>query len=557
MYEKYKSELLRSTVLLIVITSIISIIISVLDFVVPIMLSNFIDNYKSNKELLGFVAKLFIFYIISYMSKMLLNNIFKNYAIKFKTKEHMRLLNFMFQMKYSQLNKCEPTYLVERITMCVNTLYDVYAETISQFIISILSIVIAIAISFSVNKPIAMVFLVLIPIQILGYKKINSALGNKCIVLQKVVADSFKNILSVTSNVDFIKQTGDNKKILKILTPFVEGIHKENASVNKFAKDISTTLNQVITIFHNLIYILAAFFMISKQITPAQFVLISMLAGLYNSNLSNIVKVNVNLRDMKGVNEFIEKEIMYNVEEDGEQEISDIKTVEFDIQNLGYEDATLIEKGQFMAEKGDVVMISGESGTGKTTLMKGLIKFLHCDTISVNGINVKEVQNRSLRNRVSFFSQNIPIISGSIRDNVTMGEDISIETFNALKKHAYLQKFYDLPKGLDTKVLENGSNLSGGDKQKIALARLYIENPDIIILDESTNSIDEENSYRIIKDIVEDFKDKIIFIISHDSYIKTFCNKIVTIKDKQIYMEKQDITGTLGLKLTQSSTNLA
>ena len=75
-----------------------------------------------------------------------------------------------------------------------------------------------------------------------------------------------------------------------------------------------------------------------------------------------------------------------------------------------------------------------------------------------------------------------------------------------------MKKFFALEKGLDTVILENGANLSGGDKQKIALARLYLEHPDVIILDESTSSLDKETAYEIMNDIIENYKDKIILI---------------------------------------------
>ena len=96
-----------------------------------------------------------------------------------------------------------------------------------------------------------------------------------------------------------------------------------------------------------------------------------------------------------------------------------------------------------------------------------------------------------------------------------------------------MKKFFDLDDGLEHMIYENGSNLSGGDKQKIALARLYLENPDVIILDEITSSIDKKSEELIFEDIVENFKEQIIFVIAHDDNVKKYCNRFIKIENKK------------------------
>lgn len=537
-YKEYNRRLFYSTLKLIIFTSMISILIACLNFIVPLMLPAFINNYDADANFVLFAIILFSFYILAYLARMLLNLIFKNYSIHFKTREHMKLFEIMFRMKYDKLNRYEPTYLVERITVSANTLYDVYAESISKIVVAVVSIAIALGITLTVNKIITVILVILLIVQVFGYKQINKALANKCIHLQEASANSFKNIISVTSNVDYIKQLGKHSGILNVIESYVKALYKENAIVNKFAKDISTTIATVITILQNFVYIFAAISMIQNQITSAEFILISMVSSLYMSGLSDIVNININIRDMKGVKKFIQEELMNHLESEDGVSIEEIQTIDYDIHNFGYsESETLIETGFVHVQRGDVVMIHGASGSGKTSLCKGLLKLVHVDSIKINEIDIDQISNESLRAKVQLFSQNIPIITGTIKDNITLGEDVDPEIFEALSTKSFLKKFYDLPDGLDTVILENGSNLSGGDKQKIALAKLYLESPDVIILDESTNSIDEESSYEIINSIINEFNHKIIFIISHDSHVMSFCNKIVTIKDKVLTEE--------------------
>lgn len=159
---------------------------------------------------------------------------------------------------------------------------------------------------------------------------------------------------------------------------------------------------------------------------------------------------------------------------DGNVELGIISEIEYSIENLAYEDNVLIKEGNFKVKPRDIVKISGESGSGKTTLVKGLVKFKDMN-IKINGIPISSYSNESIRNKISFFSQNVPIIAGTIKDNILMGKEVDEERLELLKDKPFLNKFFTLNEGLDTKVLENGSNLSGGDKQKIALARLYLE----------------------------------------------------------------------------------
>ena len=113
-----------------------------------------------------------------------------------------------------------------------------------------------------------------------------------------------------------------------------------------------------------------------------------------------------------------------------------------------------------------------------------------------------------------------------------MGKTIDELRWQELLKYDFMKILLD--KGLEKMVLENASNLSGGDRQKIILARLFMQNPDVVILDESFNAIDEdtgENLFEILKSI---YTDKILIIISHSSKYLERCNKMIEIKDKEL-----------------------
>lgn len=132
---------------------------------------------------------------------------------------------------------------------------------------------------------------------------------------------------------------------------------------------------------------------------------------------------------------------------------------------------------------------------------------------------------------LSFYSQNVPIITGSLYDSLNFGRpDEGQEVYEKLE---FLDKFKRNGSIAETEILENGNNLSGGDKQRIALARLYTEDVDVLILDEPTSSLDEKTEEKILGMALQQ-KDKIIFLITHRKDNLKYCNKVYQFTDKGV-----------------------
>ena len=533
MINQYKKELTKSSVYLIIFTTITSMFISATEFIGPLLIRNFVDNYNLDKFNISTLIWILVTFICCYIFKVFLNRMKNNYSVVFKTKESKKLIGLMFKMKYLELNKLEPTYLIEKITYTIDTLFSLYAETIAAFIIAIITIIGCIIFMIFVEPMVAVMFIIIIPIQIFGYKKLNKKLSDICVKLQTINAKSFTNIISIASAVDYIKQSSDPKHINDMLGKFLKTIYGENAKVNKFAGVVSITLSDIISILSNGIYIYVTILLITSKLTLSDFIFTSLINSIFFPALNRIVGANINLRDLKGVYSFVEEELLSNLEIDGTKILEKIENIDFDIKSIGYNDNELISDVDMKIFPGDVVMIKGESGCGKSTLVKGLIKFLDLENIKINGNNIREYKNSALRNKISFFSQNVPIVTGTIKENILLGAEKDDNLLDKIKDKEFMKKFYEYPDGLETKIFENGSNLSGGDKQKIAIARIFIEDPDVVILDEITSSIDRETAEVILGDIVNSYKDKMIFIISHDANVEKYASKVYEIKDKK------------------------
>jgi len=174
---------------------------------------------------------------------------------------------------------------------------------------------------------------------------------------------------------------------------------------------------------------------------------------------------------------------------------------------------------QLEAKPGDIIAIVGSSGAGKTTLINLLPRFYGATSgqILMDGIPTQEVTLTSLRAQIGIVSQEIVLFDESIRWNIAYGTDGASDTeIEAAAEAAYADTFIKkLPKGYDTRIEKGGANFSGGERQRLAIARALLKNPPILILDEATSALDTESEFIIRKALASLMKNRTTFVIAH------------------------------------------
>lgn len=193
--------------------------------------------------------------------------------------------------------------------------------------------------------------------------------------------------------------------------------------------------------------------------------------------------------------------------------------IEFDRVSFAYGEETILHDISFAADRGQMIALVGESGSGKTTIANLLARFWDVQEgeVRLRGVNVKELPMEELMAQISMVFQKVYLFEDTIYNNIAMGrpEATYEEVVEAAKKARCYDFILRLPYGFDTLVGEGGASLSGGEAQRISIARCILKDAPIIVLDEATASVDADNEVYIQQAMSELCRDKTVLVIAH------------------------------------------
>lgn len=224
-------------------------------------------------------------------------------------------------------------------------------------------------------------------------------------------------------------------------------------------------------------------------------------------------------------------------------EAIDISRVEgrvaFEDVSFGYDShGNVLKEVNFEAKPGQVIALVGASGSGKSTIANLIPRFYDVTSgrITIDGLDIRDLKLASLRRHVGIVHQDTFLFAATIRENISYGKpDASLDEITAAARVARLHDFImSLPEGYDTWVGERGITLSGGQKQRLAIARTLSLNPQILIMDDSTSSVDMETEYLIQQALAELPSGRTTFIIAHRLRSVKMADLILVLKDGQI-----------------------
>ena len=240
----------------------------------------------------------------------------------------------------------------------------------------------------------------------------------------------------------------------------------------------------------------------------------------------------------KRINEVLDKEITIK---DGKNETL-VKGGNIEFKNVSFsyngDDKYSLKNLSFEIEKGKTTAIIGPTGSGKTTIVNLLARLYDTSSgdILVDGINVRDYKIDDLENKISIASQKAMLIKGDIRSNITYGSkgDIDLDKLNLAINVSQSEFILNDEKGLDKEVSQGGSNFSGGQKQRLSIARALYKDSDILVFDDTFSALDYKTDMLVRKGINENYKDKTVIIIAQRIGTIKNADKIIVLNEGMV-----------------------
>jgi ATP-binding cassette subfamily B protein len=414
--------------------------------------------------------------------------------------------------------------LLSRVTNDIDNVAQSLQQTLSQLLTSVLTVIGVLAMMFSISPLLSVIALVAVPVSIWITKEVAKRSQQQFIAQWTHTGALNAQIEEAFTGHELVKVFGRQREVATAFAARNEELYKASFS----AQFISGTIMPGMMFIGNLSYVavavvgglrvasgavslgdVQAFIQYSRQFTQPLTQVASM-ANLLQSGVASVERVFDLL--------------------DAPEQTSDPARpatperqsgrVEFEHVSFRYvEDTPLIEDLSLVARPGQTVAIVGPTGAGKTTLVNLIMRFYELDAgrISIDGVDITTMRRDALRGQIGMVLQDTWLFHGTIRENIAYGRpDASEEEILAAAKATYVDRFvHSLPEGYDTVIDDDAGNISAGEKQLITIARAFLSNPSLLILDEATSSVDTRTEVLVQRAMAALRSNRTSFVIAH------------------------------------------
>jgi ATP-binding cassette subfamily B protein len=433
--------------------------------------------------------------------------------------------------------------LLSRVTNDIDNLAQSLQQTLSQMLTSSLTLIGVVIMMFSISPLLAVIALLTIPISGFTLKRITNRSKKKFVEQWRHTGSLNAQVEEAFTGHSLVKVFGRQRDFE---TRF-DAKNDELFEASYGAQFISGIVQPVMMFFGNLNYVAVAFIgglrVANGQMTIGEIQAFIQYTRQFTVPLTQFASmVNVMQSGIASAERVFELLDAPEESEDGAVDTRDRVFrghIEFDHVSFSYDPKKpLIQGLSLVAEPGQTVAIVGPTGAGKTTLVNLVMRFYDLDggAIRLDGIDISTMRRRDLRANLGMVLQDTWLFGGTIRENIAYGNpDATEEEIRAAAKATYVDRFvHSLPHGYDTVLDDEGGTVSAGEKQLITIARAFLADPTILILDEATSSVDTRTEVLIQHAMAALRTNRTSFVIAH---------RLSTIRDAHtiLVMEHGDI----------------
>ncbi|MDT3032793.1 SAV1866 family putative multidrug efflux ABC transporter [Staphylococcus argenteus] len=538
----------------IIATIIVGIIKFGIPMLIPLLIKYVIDGVINNQALstnekvhhltIAIGIALFIFVIVrppiefvrQYLAQWTSNKIL--YDIRKKLYDHLQALSARFYAN-NQVGQ-----VISRVINDVEQTKDFILTGLMNIWLDCITIIIALSIMFFLDVKLTIAALIIFPFYILTvyvfFGRLRKLTRKRSQALAEVQGFLHERVQGISVVKSFAIEDNEAKNFDKKNTNFLtRALEHTRWNAYSFA-----AINTVTDIGPIIVIGVGAYLAVSGSITVgtlAAFVgYLELLFGPLRRLVASFTTLTQSFASMDRVFQLIDED--YDIKNGIGAQPIEIKQGRIDIDHVSFQyndnEAPVLKDINLSIEKGETVAFVGMSGGGKSTLINLIPRFYDVTSgqILIDGHNIKDFLTGSLRNQIGLVQQDNILFSDTVKENILLGRPTAtdaevVEAAKMANAHDFIM---NLPNGYDTEVGERGVKLSGGQKQRLSIARIFLNDPPILILDEATSALDLE-SESIIQDALEVLsKDRTTLIVAHRLSTITHADKIVVIENGQI-----------------------
>lgn len=527
----------------------------ILEVLIPTIMAYLIDN-GINKGDMNVIAKTGLILVVTCIISLICGILSGKFAAEASTGFAANLRKDMFynvqNFSFENIDKFSTSSIVTRLTTDITNIQNAYQMVVRVAVRSPIMLVFSLVMSFMLNPKLALVFIIAIPILGIGLYIIMSKahpifkrLFNKYDDLNLVVQENLRGMRVVKS---FVREDFEEKKFKGVSNE----IYKNSVGAERLLMLNMPLMQFTMYLCMLLISWFGAKLILSDTMTTGELMSMFSYAGQILMSLMMFSMVFVMIIMSKASAERIaeilnEKSTMENKE----NPVLEVKDGSIDFENVSFSyshhireeekdvmSAPVLSNINLHINSGETVGIIGGTGSSKSSLVQLIPRLFDVTggSVKVGGIDVRDYDIETLRNQVSMVLQKNELFSGTIKDNLSWGNekatDEDIERVCRLAQaHAFIMEF---PDKYDTVIDQGGSNVSGGQKQRLCIARALLKKPKILILDDSTSAVDTKTDALIRKAFAEEIPDTTKIIIAQRISSVQDSDKIVILENGHI-----------------------